>query len=84
MKIKNFAFASPETLSLELTNNVLCNFKTCTVTEDDRPLFIYCEDSDDIAHAPENVSTLNRQVFVSITSSKAVAYNNNIQKVLVG
>ena len=66
------------------TNNVISNYKAFGITEDDRPLFVYCDDATDITNVLAFVSTLNRQVFVAVASSKAVIHNNNIQTVWVG
>ena len=66
------------------TNNVICNYKVFSITEDDRPLFVYCEDAEDITHVIEFVSTLNRQVFIAITSNKISSHSSNIQTEFVG
>ena len=64
-------------------NNVICNYKVFSITEDDRPLFVYCEDAEDITPVIEFVSTLNRQVFVAITSNKISSHSSNIQTALL-
>jgi hypothetical protein len=66
------------------TNNVICNGKTCSITEDDRPLFVYCEDADEIIPVLKFVSTLNRQAFVAVTSNDVTTNNSNIQSFFVG
>jgi hypothetical protein len=66
------------------TNNVICNYKVFSITEDDRPLFVYCGDAEDITPVIEFVSTLNRQVFVAITSNKISSHSSNIQTAFVG
>ena len=49
------------------TNNAICNYKVFSITEDDRPLFVYCEDADNITHVLEFFSTLNKQVFIAVS-----------------
>ena len=65
-------------------SNVICNHTVFRITEDDRPLFVYCEDADDISHVLEFLSTLNRQAFVALASSKVVAQSGHIQTLFVG
>lgn len=65
-------------------NNVVYNYKIFSIAEDDRPLFVYCEDAEDITPVIEFVSTLNRQVFVAITSNKISSHSSNIQTAFVG
>ena len=48
------------------TNNVICNYKIFSITEDDRPLFVYCEDADDISGVIDALSALDRQVFIAV------------------
>ena len=55
------------------TNNVLCNYKVSVITEDDRPLFVYCDDADDFTSVIEVLSTLNRQVLISTSTVHGVA-----------
>ena len=65
-------------------NNVVYNYKIFSIAEDDRPLFVYCDDAEDITPVIEFVSTLNRQVFVAITSNKISSHSSNIQTAFVG
>ena len=64
-------------------NNVVYNYKIFSIAEDDRPLFVYCEDAEDITPVIEFVSPLNRQVFVAITSNKISSHSSNIQTAFV-
>ena len=65
-------------------NNVVYNHKLFSIAEDDRPLFVYCGDAEYITPVIEFVSTLNRQVFVAITSNKISSHSSNIQTAYVG
>ena len=65
-------------------NNVVYNYKIFSIAEDNRPLFIYCEDAEAITPVIEFISTLNRQVFVAITSNKISSHSSNIQTAFVG
>ena len=47
------------------TDNVICDYKVCTVREDDRPIFVYCPEADDVSHVIEALSYLGRQVFIA-------------------
>ncbi|MBQ9785498.1 MAG: hypothetical protein IJW29_08350 [Clostridia bacterium] len=66
------------------TNNVLCNYKLCTATEDDRPLFVYCEDADDVTQVLDVLSSLGRQAFVAVDSQTLVINDQTAQTVFVG
>ena len=48
------------------TNNVICSCKIFSITEDDRPLFVYCEEADDISGVIDALSALDRQVFIAV------------------
>ena len=66
------------------TNNVICNYKVFSVTEDDRPLFVYCEDADDVSQALECLVSLGRQIFVAVNSNKFDLNNKKVQTVFIG
>ena len=66
------------------TNNVICNYKVFSVTEDDRPLFVYCDNADDISQILESLDYLGRQAFVAVDSKDFAINNDNIQIVVVG
>ena len=65
-------------------NNVVYNYKIFSITEDDRPLFVYCEDADDVSQSLEYLVSLGRQAFVAIDSKDFATNNKNIQNVFVG
>lgn len=65
-------------------NNVVYNYKIFSITEDDRPLFVYCEDADDVSQALECLGSLGRQIFVAVNSNKFDLNNKNIQTVFIG
>ena len=48
------------------TNNVIYNYKVCSIAQDDRPLFVYCEDSDDISAVIDALYALDRQIFIAV------------------
>ena len=66
------------------TNNVICNYRVFKITEDDRPLFVYCEDADNISPVIEFISTLNRQAFVAVTTNKIATHSSDVQTMFVG
>lgn len=66
------------------TGNVIRNRKAVGMSEDDRPLFVYCEDAEDIASMLEFISTCNRQAFVAVRENKLVTHTGNVQTVFVG
>jgi hypothetical protein len=66
------------------TNNVICNGKTCSITEDDRPLFVYCENTDDVSQVLKCLVSLGRQTFVAVDSNNFDLNNKNIQTVFIG
>ena len=66
------------------TNNVICNYKVFSIAEDDRPLFVYCEDADNIAPVIEYIATLNRQAFVAVTTNKIAIHSSDVQTMFVG
>ena len=65
-------------------NNVVYNHKIFGITEDERPLFVYCEDADDISQVLECLASLGRQVFVAVGSNNFDRNDINIQTVFVG
>ena len=65
-------------------NNVAYNNKIFSVTEDDRPLFVYCEDADNVSQVLECLASLGRQAFVAVDSKDFATNNKNIQIVFVG
>ena len=65
------------------TNNVICNYKVFSIEEDDRPLFVYCEDADNIAPVIEFIATLNRQAFVAVTTNKIAIHSSDVQTMFV-
>ena len=72
-----------KTLNKDL-NNVVYNYKLFSITKDDRPLFVYCEDADDISHILDCLASLGRQVFVAVDSNNFDHNDINIQTVFVG
>ena len=66
------------------TNNAICNYRVFEITEDDRPLFVYCEDADNITPVIEFISTLNRQAFVAVTTNKIATHSSDVQTMFVG
>ena len=66
------------------SNNVVYHNKIFSITEDDRPLFVYCEDADDISQILECLASLGRQAFVAIDSKNYANDNKNIQNVFCG
>ena len=66
-------------------NNVICHHKVvCVSPDDDRPLFVYCEDADDISHVLIYLSSLDRQAFVAMKESGTVTEKGDVQTFLVG
>ncbi len=65
-------------------NNVIHNYKIFSATEDDRPLFVYCEDADDISQVLDCLISLNRQAFVAVDTNNFEADNKNVQSIYVG
>ena len=65
-------------------NNVVYNYKIFSITEDERPLFVYCEDTDDISQILDFLASLGRQAFVAVDSKDFATNNKNIQIVFVG
>ena len=65
-------------------NNVIYDYKIFTVTEDDRPLFVYCEDADDISQILDCLTSLNRQAFVALRTDHFEVAGKNVQSVFVG
>ena len=65
-------------------SNVICNHKVFRITEDDRPLFVYCEDADDVTQVVDFILNLNRQAFVAVRSNQVVARRDAVQTVSVG
>ena len=64
-------------------NNVVYNNKIVSISEDDRPLFVYCEDTDDVSQILECLASFGRQVFVAVDSNNLEINNKNIQSVFV-
>jgi hypothetical protein len=65
-------------------NNVVYNYKIFSITEDDRPLFVYCEDADDLSQILECLDFLGRQAFVAVDSKDFAINHDNVQIVVVG
>ena len=65
-------------------NNVVYNYKIFSITEDDRPLFVYCEDADDVSQVLECLDSLGKQIFVAVDSNHFDLNNKNIQTVFIG
>lgn len=65
-------------------NNVVYNNKIVSIFEDDRPLFVYCEDTDDVSQILECLASFGRQVFVAIDSNNLEINNKNVKSVFVG
>lgn len=88
----SLAFSADDTLEfLEKCNerdknesNVIYDYKIFTATEDDRPLFVYCEDADDISLVLACLASLNRQAFVAVSTDNFETGNKNVQNVFVG
>lgn len=67
------------------TSNVISNYKVVSIAENDcRPLFVYCEDADDISQVIDYLATLGKQAFVSVNSLVVVPCGGNIQTIFVG
>ena len=88
----SLAFSADDTLEfLEKCNardknesNAIYDYKIFTATEDDRPLFVYCEDADDISLVLACLASLNRQTFVAVSADNFETGNKNVQNVFVG
>ena len=65
-------------------NNVVYNYKIFSIAEDDRPLFVYCEDADDVSQITECLALIGRQVFIAVDSNHFDLNNKNIQTVFIG
>ena len=65
-------------------NNVVYNYKIFSITEDDRPLFVYCEDADDVSQVLECLVSLGRQIFVAVGSNHFDLNNKKVQTVFIG
>ena len=65
-------------------NNVVYNYKIFSITEDDRPLFVYCEDADDVSRVLECLDSIGKQIFVAVDSNHFDLNNKNIQTVFIG
>ena len=61
------------------TSNVICNYKICSIIEDDRPLFVYCADADDISGIIDFLSTLDRQVFIAVSRNSHAIAREHVQ-----
>lgn len=66
------------------SNNIVYNYKIFSIAEDDRPLFVYCEESDDISQLLECLTHLDKPAFVSVESNDFVFNDTNIQTVFIG
>ena len=65
-------------------NNVVHNYKIFSITEDDRPLFVYCENADDVSQVLKCLVSLGRQTFVAVDSNNFDFNDTNIQTVFLG
>ena len=65
-------------------NNVVYNYKIFSITEDERPLFVYCKDANDLSQVLDCLASLGRQVFVSVDSKNLSTNNTNVQVIFVG
>ena len=65
-------------------NNVVYNYKIFSITEDDRPLFVYCENTDDISQILECLASIGSQVFIAVDSNNFEFNDVNIQTVFIG
>ena len=65
-------------------NNVVYNYKIFSIAEGDRPLFVYCEDADDVAQVLERLDSLVKQIFVAVDSNNFDLNNKNIQTIFIG
>ena len=65
-------------------NNVVYNYKIFSITEDDRPLFVYCENVDNISQILECLASIGRQVFIAVDSNNFNFNDINIQTVFIG
>ena len=65
------------------TNNVIYNNKVCSIAKDDRPLFVYCEDSDDISAIIDALYALDRQIFIAVQHYFDGAVRKNVQSFCV-
>ena len=65
-------------------NNVVYNYKIFSIAEDDRPLFVYCEDADDLSQVLECLDSLGKQIFVAVDSNHFDLNNKNVQTVFIG
>ena len=61
------------------TNNVICNYKICNISDDDRPLFVYCEDADDTSAVIDALSDLGRQVLIAVSKEYDFAKTQNLR-----
>jgi hypothetical protein len=50
------------------SSNAIYNDKIFSLSEDDRPLFVYLEDADEITQVLQTLACLKRQVFVAVDS----------------
>jgi hypothetical protein len=65
------------------TNNAICNYKVFSIAEDDRPLFVYCEDSDDISAVIDALYALDRQIFIAVQHYFDSDVRKNVQSFCV-
>ena len=61
------------------TGNVITSYQVFRLTQDDRPLFVYCTDADDISQVLDVLSCLKRQVFVAVSSSFPALAHPDVQ-----
>ena len=65
-------------------NNVVYNYKIFSIAEDDRPLFVYCEDADDVSQVLECLDSLGKQIFVAVDSNNLTLITKTFKLYLSG
>ena len=65
-------------------NNVIYPNKIISISEDDRPLFVYCLDADEVSLVLAYLASLNRQAFVAVETSDLVCDTPKVQTFFVG
>lgn len=65
-------------------NNIVYNYEIFSITDDDRPLFVYCENTDNVSHILECLAFIGRQVFIAVDSNDFDLNDINIQTVFIG
>ena len=67
------------------TSNVILNNKPFSIdASDSRPLFVYCEDADDVSQVLDYIVSLDRQAFVAVNSLAVAPCDSNIQTAFAG